>query len=238
MEGLLPLRIVLSVCFCLCAVPLRGQREQAAVSNPFAGDKEAIAAGKTLYEESCQLCHGGDARGVRGTTLAAGEFLHGSTDGQIFENIREGIAGTQMPAFDMLTNEIWQLVSYIRSLSETVSEEKIPGDPVAGERIFFGKGGCTACHQVNGRGSRVGPELSSIGRWTVQALRETILNPNQREGRERNVVIAKTRDGREIRGLRRNEDTFSLQLIDTSEKFHLLDKRDLAGVQYEEKSLM
>ena len=84
----------------------------------------------------------------------------------------------------------------------------------------------------------LGPDLSSIGRWTAQALRETILNPNQREGRERNVVIVKTRDGREIRGLRRNEDSFSLQLIDTAEKFHLLDKKDLAGVRYEEKSLM
>lgn len=234
----MPLRIVLSVCLCFCAVPLRGQRQQAAVSNPFAGDKEAIAAGKTLYEESCQLCHGGDARGGRGPALAAGEFLHGSTDGQIFENIREGIAGTQMPAFDMLSNEIWQLVSYIRSLSETVSEEKIAGDPVAGEQVFFGKGGCTACHQVNGRGSHVGPELSSIGRWTAQALRETILNPNQREGRERNVVIVKTRDGQEIRGVRRNEDSFSLQLFDTAEKFHLLDKTNLASVRYEEKSLM
>src|SRR5207249_12232014 len=82
------------------------------------------------------------------------------------------------------------------------------------ETVFFGKGGCAACHQVNGRGSRLSPDLSSIGRWTAQSLRETILNPNQREGRERNVVVVKTRDGREIRGLRRNEDTFSLQLMD------------------------
>src|SRR5262249_14249386 len=100
------------------------------------------------------------------------------------------------------------------------------------------KGGCAICHQVNGRGSRVGPDLSSIGRWTAAALRETILNPNQREGRERNVVIVKTRDGRDIRGVRRTGATFWLQWTDTSENFHLLVKPDLAGVRYEEKSLM
>src|SRR5262245_38501721 len=125
------------LCVCLCAPPLRGQKERAAERNPFAGDKEAIAGGKTLYEESCQLCHGGDGRGGRGPVLASGEFLHGSEDGQIFENIHEGIAGTQMPAFDLLPNEIWQLVSYIRSLSGSVAEEKAAGDPAAGERIFF-----------------------------------------------------------------------------------------------------
>jgi len=158
------LRIIIPVCGFLCALQLPGQRERAAEKNPFAGDAEAIAAGKKLYEESCQLCHGGDARGGRGPALAAGNFLHGSEDAEIFQNIHEGIAGTQMPAFDLLPNEIWQLVTYIRSLSGTVSEDKAPGDPAAGESIFFGKGGCAACHQVNGRGSRVGPDLSSIGR--------------------------------------------------------------------------
>src|SRR5215831_15039474 len=158
-----------SISLSLSGLWLYAQRERSPENNPLAANPEAIGAGRKLFDESCQNCHGGDARGGRGPALAAREFLHGSEDGQIFQNIREGIAGTQMPAFDMLPNEIWQLVSYIRSLSETVSEEKIPGDPVAGERIFFGKGGCAACHQVNGRGSHVGPELSSIGRWTAQA---------------------------------------------------------------------
>src|SRR5581483_6389216 len=158
---------------------------------------------------------------------------------QIFQNIREGIPGTQMPAFDLLApNEVWQLVSYIRSLSTSATVENIRGDPNAGAKIFFGKGGCTVCHQVNGRGSRLGPDLSSIGRWTAHSLRETILDPNRREGRERNVVTVKTRDGREVRGLRRNEDTFSLQLMDTAEKFHLFEKKNLADIRYEEKSLM
>src|SRR5262252_7427451 len=100
-------RLQTLVCVFLCVLPLAGQRERAGDKNPLAGNSEAVAAGKKLYEESCQLCHGGDARGGRGPALALGEFLHGSDDGQIFQNIREGIAGTQMPGFEMLTNEIW-----------------------------------------------------------------------------------------------------------------------------------
>ena len=84
------LRFVVPVCVCLCALPLSGQPERAGEKNPFAGDSEAIAAGKKLYEESCQLCHGGDARGGRGPALASGEFLHGSEDGQIFREHPRG----------------------------------------------------------------------------------------------------------------------------------------------------
>src|SRR6266581_9317498 len=231
-------RVIACVFLCLYGLPLLAQKEHTPEKNPLVGDPEAIVAGKKLYEEACQICHGGDARGGRGPALAAGDFLNGSEDGQIYQNIHEGIAGTQMPAFEMLPNEIWQLVSYIRSLSGAVAREEVPGDAAAGESIFFGKGGCTACHQINGRGSRLGPDLSSIGRWRSQTLRETILNPNQREGRERNVVVAKTRDGREIRGLRRNEDSFSLQMMDAAGQFHLFEKKSLAEVRYEEKSLM
>jgi alcohol dehydrogenase (cytochrome c) len=51
------------------------------------------------------------------------------------------------------------------------------------------------------------------------------------------VVVATLQDGREIRGLRRNEDTFSLQLVDASGQLHLLDKLTLASVRVENRSL-
>src|SRR2546425_1089867 len=142
------MRFVLAIAcvlLCLDGAPLLAQRERTPEKNALAGDPEAIAAGKKLFEEACQICHGGDARGGRGPALAAGDFLHGSEDAQIFQNIREGIAGTQMPGFvDMLPNEIWQLVSFIRSLSGTIVQEKVSGDPADGEKVFFGKGGCAA----------------------------------------------------------------------------------------------
>jgi len=123
-------------------------------------------------------------------------------------------------------------------LSGTVSEEVVRGDVAAGARVFAEKGGCFTCHEVNGRGGRLGPDLSSIGKWSSQALREAIVKPNDREGREANTIVVRTKEGREIRGLRKNEDTFTVQLMDVAGEYHLLQKKDLAEVRHEEKSLM
>ena len=71
--------------------------------NPFSGNAQAIAAGRTLYNQTCVACHGADARGDRGPSLASGHFTRGSADGEIFINIRSGIRGTQMPGYPQFT---------------------------------------------------------------------------------------------------------------------------------------
>src|SRR5438045_9672056 len=53
-----------------------------------------------------------------------------------------------------------------------------PGNPAAGEAVFFGVGGCATCHEVNGRGGVVGPDLSGAGRQSAAALRQKIVDPN------------------------------------------------------------
>jgi alcohol dehydrogenase (cytochrome c) len=123
-------------------------------------------------------------------------------------------------------------------LTPSGREEAISGNAAAGKEIFFGKAACQTCHEVNGRGGGVGPDLSTSGQWTVQALREALLNPNEQEGRRPSVVSVKTKDGRQIRGIRKNEDSFSVQLMDATDQMHLLQKKDLAELRYEEKSLM
>jgi mono/diheme cytochrome c family protein len=131
--------------------------------NPMARNPDAAASGRRLYDQTCQACHGGEARGDRGPALT-GAFSHGSEDGDLFRNIHDGITGSGMPAFASLTaDQVWQLVSYLRSLNGTTAaapNELASGDPAAGEATFFGKAACGACHQVNGRGGIVGPDLS------------------------------------------------------------------------------
>jgi PQQ-dependent dehydrogenase (methanol/ethanol family) len=217
-------------------------------TNPMANNGDAVAAGRRLYDQTCQTCHGGEGRGDRGPALTTGKFPHGSDDGDIFRNIRNGIAGSGMPAFSILTaDQIWQVVSYIRSLSGAAAappNEAVPGDAAAGETIFFGKAACGACHQVNGRGGIVGPDLSAAGKSAAQSLRAKIVEPNAdpdvngRARRGPGVVVVKTKDGREIRGSRRAEDTYSVQLVDTSGKLLLLDKAHITEERYEFKSLM
>src|SRR5438067_9665911 len=103
-----------------------------------------------------------------------------------------------------------------------------------GESLFFGKADCAQCHEVNGRGGVTGPDLSAAGTRSSEALREKILKP----GGGPPAVIVKLQDGREIRGVRLNEDTFSLQMRDASGQLHLLDKAKLGEVRYENRSLM
>jgi alcohol dehydrogenase (cytochrome c) len=234
----------LALCF-ITAVLFAQEHTPEREKNPFSGNPTAIAAGQRLYEQACQACHGGE----RAPALS-GPLRRGSLDGEIFLNIRNGVAGTQMPPFSRLTTEqVWQLVSYIRSLSAATAsapKESGLGNMAAGESLFFGKGACGACHEVNGRGAAVGPDLSTAGRMPVEALRQKILdpgtsaNPNARRSRgaRSGFLVVKTKDGREIRGLRRNEDTYTLLLTDTAGALHRLDKQGLAEIRRETGSIM
>jgi PQQ-dependent dehydrogenase (methanol/ethanol family) len=116
-------------------------------------------------------------------------------------------------------------------------------DIASGEAVFFGKGNCSTCHEVNGRGGIVGPDLSAAGTRTPEALRAKIVNPNAaaaggRGGGAPQVIVAKRADGKEVRGVRRNEDTFNLQIVDASGQLHVLDKTTLREVRRENRSLM
>src|SRR5215831_13048177 len=196
--------------------------------NPFAGNADAITAGRRVYDQTCQTCHGPAGQGDRGPALNGGGLVHGNEDGDLFHSIRAGVPGTQMPAFSGISDEqTWQLVAYIRSLGSGNSpapSATASGDAAAGETLFFGKGQCATCHEVNGRGGVVGPDLSTAGSFPAATLRNKILEPARPVPAGRGaaappqVVIATTRDGREIRGVRRNEDTFSVQVVEGAER--------------------
>jgi len=245
---------MLTLAACVSAALSRAQQRPAdTATNPLAGNPAAIAAGERLFQQTCAVCH---ADLNRAPSLATGAFVHGGEDSQLAQTIRTGVPGSQMPPFaGLTTDQVWQLVSYVRSLSGATSTAgvgagagsavPVVGDPTAGETLFFGRGGCAACHEVNGRGGTVGPDLSAAGQATAAALRQKILDPSNPlpppgggRGARPLVVVARAKDGREIRGVRRNEDTFSLQMVDGSGQLHLLEKPELAGVRYENRSLM
>ncbi len=223
--------------------------------NPFAGDASAVTAGRDLYNQMCQSCHGAAGQGTdRGPALASGTFAHGSTDGDVFRSIKNGVPGTQMAGFPGLSDpDIWRLVTYVKSLQPTApvataAGAPTGGDAAAGEQLFFGAAACASCHEINGRGGIVGPDLSGAARYAPAALRQKLLEPNNpiagtgggrgnRSGSAPATVVVKTKDGSDIRGVRKNEDTFSLQMVDLSGRLHLLDKRTLASVAVEPRSL-
>jgi putative heme-binding domain-containing protein len=81
---------------------------------------------------------------------------------------------------------------------------------------------------VQGQGSRVAPDLSEIGAVrSPGALQKTLLDPTATMLPINRSVRAVTRDGRIINGRRLNEDTYSVQLINTEERLVSLAKADL-----------
>jgi alcohol dehydrogenase (cytochrome c) len=241
-----------------CFPCLLAQRDvPEAQKNPFAANPDASTAGRKIYDAACQGCHGGEAHGSDRAPALGGAPAHGNADGEIFQNIRAGIRGTAMPPFGQLTaDQIWQVVSYIRSLAEPGSlAETVNGNTDRGQRVFEVEARCIDCHQVNGVGTPIGPDLSAAGTLPAEQIRARILNPNQpaaasgrgagrggRGGRGSGVraaaITVRTLDGKEYRGIRRNEDVFSLQMIDLTGKLRLLDKSGLAEIRVETRSLM
>ena len=100
--------------------------EAAKQKNPVAATAESIAAGKKLFSK-CASCHGANGQGGAGNdlvpaapSLVDGKWQHGSTDGEIFNNIKNGVP----PEFNMVgfkdqlkDEDIWNLVNYIRSIA-------------------------------------------------------------------------------------------------------------------------
>lgn len=197
-----------------------------------------IAEGQRMFESSCTACHGQNAKGGRGPDLT-GKLSHGSLESEMVDNIVGGIAGTQMPAFPMPPENARAIVAYLRSLRSGGPDLPLAGNPAAGQQLFFGAAGCSRCHMYRGQGGRLGPDLSRIAETrSALELRRAIADPHRDLVRGFETVEVRLKDGAQIRGVRKNEDTFSVQVMDQSEKLHLLEKKDVAAVRLTGKSLM
>lgn len=211
-----------------------------------------IKEGAALFRTNCAPCHGLNAKGGgKGPDLTSGRWVHGSTEAAIFRTITQGVSGTQMPANDLQDSETRAIVAYLRSLSPS-SKTTVFGDRKKGEQIFFGKGTCSQCHMVSGKGGGLGPDLTRVGAsrsaaYLIDSIREPgkqlsdgMVDPNNHyaDPLVYDTVTVVTRDGRRITGVAKNEDEFSIQLLDAAEDLHLLLRKDLESVVHERKSLM
>jgi cytochrome c oxidase cbb3-type subunit 3 len=246
---------VASVCWgVMLLAPAAGAAD---ARNPFAGDAKAAKAGEYEFRINCALCHGlGAHGGGRGPDLTRAHKKHAHSDAELFQVISNGIPGTVMPAngtngqgVGMTDEEIWQIITYIRSV-----EVKAPANPSGnaghGKLLFYGEANCSLCHMVEGKGGRVGPELTSVGgSRTREAIIDSVRNPSRRLAwgltestkefpQEYETITAVTADGKEIKGVALNEDNFSVQIMDTSEEIHLLEKDKLRSFTKSRESLM
>lgn len=102
-------------------------------TNPHAGDQQAAAAGIHHYADTCLACHG--APGVSPKEFAKGlnppapnltKSLDNRTDAELFWIVKNGIRMTGMPALGPThtDDDIWKVVSFVRSLPTLTDEQK------------------------------------------------------------------------------------------------------------------
>lgn len=189
-----------------------------------------------MYAARCADCHGADATGVRGPDLTR-LWGAGATDDRVFQTIRRGVPGSIMPASTAPDVEVEALVAYLRSLGTAGTAVGARGSALYGEPVFWST--CGGCHRVGPRGGRLGPDLTRIGvTQSGAALRTSIRRASAAIATGYQSVTLVTGDGTRIRGLRKGEDAFSIQVLDTSERLQGYLKADLASVTKDSSSLM
>ena len=115
---------------CLGRIVIAGQGnpEAAKVKNPAAATPESVAAGKQIFTRNCATCHGINAEGGPGNDLIPpapdltdDKWDHGSTDGEVFDVIKNGVAPdfNMIPWKDKLKDpDVWNVVNYLRSIAK------------------------------------------------------------------------------------------------------------------------
>jgi putative heme-binding domain-containing protein len=195
------------------------------------------AAGRKLFAAHCAACHGQQGQGGRGAKLTT--LTRASDEDSLFNIIRKGIPGTEMPPAPLSDDEVRDVAAFVRSLGRG-SAIPTSANGTRGAQIFL-KAGCASCHTIGSEGGVLGPDLSHIGaRRHPDYLRRALLDPEadipESFGDYRWYTVIPdnflqvriiTLDGRAITGARVNEDAFSIQLRDAAGRVYSFWKEEL-----------
>lgn len=195
--------------------------------------RDPIAAGAQLFRLNCSssYCHGERGKGGGAPRLQERVFSAGFLD----RVIKEGIPRTAMPGFRarFRAAETRELIAYVLSLSAKKLEvdspvstsEELPGrqphsDEVdAGRQLFFDVSestSCRVCHTFEGKGGKVGPDLTRIGIKDPGEILDSIVKPAVKVDPNYVMLAVTLRDGRRFQGIKRDENGDQLRLFDTS----------------------
>ena len=200
------------------------------MANPVEGNAEAVARGSLLFRARCAGCHGLDAKGVSGPDLTAA--LAGMSDERFFRTVRSG-QGTEMPRFGSEQTsdvQVWEILAHLRGWPAVKRPRPSNGNAANGARIFQAR--CAGCHRVDGKGGALGPDLTRIGATrspsalAAQGSRSRTSCPCRATGRS--LWCSATAGG--FAASIKNEDAFSIQIMDLSERIQGFPKRDLREI--------
>jgi glucose/arabinose dehydrogenase len=104
------------------------------VKNPYAGQAQAVLAGKVIYAHNCGACHGNTGQGAGDVPPLARGTVQTASDGAIFWYITQGDANNGMPSWaGMPSKQRWEVVTFLKTLNraQPVSSHAIAAVPKA-----------------------------------------------------------------------------------------------------------
>lgn len=190
--------------------------------------------------------------------LAAYEDVKDDSIGQqLISGLNEspGLASLSPTTFDQVfvsfSSDVRQAAAKLRSRIGSSGEEQVSrlaqldesitgGDPLRGRAVFEGqRASCITCHAVQGRGGRIGPDLSTTGaRRTTRDLLEAILFPDSSLARGFETFAVLTNDGRVHNGLILSETIDVIRLRTTQQKELTIRRADIEELQPSTVSVM
>jgi len=214
---------------------------QAPPKNPVGRGPEVVAAGRAAFNRMCTACHGVDGgEGERAPALVGDRRFFRLSEAALYDTIENGIPGTGMVAVgkSMDNADVWRIVVFIRAMRSSAADTDVAGNVEHGMQVFEGKGGCLKCHTIQGKGGTIGPDLSNIGmQMTLNHLREALTIERPVSSGYRPMTVTLT-NGQTIKGVAKNQDAFSIQLLDFDNHLHLIDKANVQKVEEGSTSLM
>jgi len=215
-------------------------------------DQSLIDQGEKLFrkKKSCFACHQlEDEGGLVGPDLSRAGFSY--TPEWIFTwigNPQSFKSESKMPNLGLDNKDCRTITVFLSSLKgEGIKKKRNSylthsGDPAKGKKLFFdpeGKANCGKCHSVNGKGGKVGPQLSFVGSSRTRGfMLESILKPKAVITSGYSSILILTKKGKFITGVKRNEDDTSIDLMDKEGNALHLSKDEIKKYKTQKISIM
>lgn len=194
-----------------------------------------IQRGAIAYSSFCVNCHGPDGDQISGVNLGSNKFRHAQSDSELIQIVQKGIPGTPMPPGAYTEEQAAVIVAYLRSMANSPRSIRKgpPGDASRGKALVAAKGQCLTCHRIGNEGTVTGPDLTSIGSTRRLAEIETaLLDPSADIRPENRPVRAVAKDGTKIAGTLLNQDTYTIQILDSNATLRSLYKANLREYEF------
>jgi putative heme-binding domain-containing protein len=213
---------------------------------PAHAQRSGANQGAQRFVEYCAGCHGADGKGSeKAESIATTRRVMALSDAELTAIVSNGEASGMPPFAQIGEANIAAIVFYLRTLqglaapTNSAAAVAVTGDVNAGRTLFFGKAQCSSCHIIKGEGGFIASDLTAYGQdRTATAILRAILMPDRPLVPASRVVEVRTRNGKKLSGVLRNEDNFNLVLQTEDGRYHFLARSALMEVHYTDHSLM